>query len=329
MSDTVPRAFAGECIPIVMSTDEGYIPPLCVALSSLVRHASPTLRYDIIILCLGRGYEILNPLLPAFRRENISVRAVELGQISTFHTSSHISLASYNRLYIPDLMPEYDKVLYLDCDITVHADVAGLYNLDLGHNYLAACEDYYLTQGSSPYVPEALAVLQEQGCPVEGHINAGILVMNLVAMRRDNMQQRMLECAAAQDHYYHDQCVLNITCQGRILPLPLEWNMCVAESLGRDALSAWHHTSLHHLLNSSGYKIMHFISCKKPWRHLRRPLADLWWKEACRVPYAVVAGLFHTSIAKWLALKLLASCFPGKIGQAAAHRLFPAFTWKP
>lgn len=329
MNQTIPRFFQEDCVPVVMATDENYIPPLCVALSSLIRHASPARKYDIIILCIGRAHTILASLLPTFRRNNISVRAVDLPQATTFHTSSHISLASYNRLYIPELLREYAKTLYLDCDITIHADVAELYDIELGDNYLAACEDYYLTQGTAPYVPPALAALRAQGCPIEGHINAGILSMNLAALRRDNMQQRMLECAAEKDHYYHDQCVLNITCQGKIHPLPLEWNMCVAESLSREAMSDWHHDALHSMLDSRTYKIVHFSSCKKPWKHLQRPLANLWWQETCRVSYAIAADLFHLPYAKWLVLRSLAAYAPGKIGQLAAHRIFPAFTWNP
>lgn len=267
-------------------------------------------------------------MLPTFYRRNISVRAVDLPQAASFHTSSHISLAAYNRLYIPELLGEYAKALYLDCDTTIHTDVAELYDMELGNNYLAACEDYYLTQGTTPYYTRSREALRAQGCPVEEHINSGVLSMNLAAMRRDNMQQRMLECAASQDHYYHDQCVLNITCKGKILPLPLEWNTCVSTRVDHDSLPGWHYDNMHHLLDERKYKILHFISEKKPWNHLQRPMADRWWLEAGRVPYAVATRLFHIPFTKWLALRSLVACIPGKIGQAAAHRLFPAFRWK-
>lgn len=329
MKTAIPRAFPGECVPVVMAADEGYILPLCVALATLAQHASPARRYDIVILCIGRAQELLLPLLPSFCSNNISARAVNLSSLHSFHTSNHISLASYNRLYIPELMPEYDKVLYLDCDIIVHADVAELYDIELGDNYLAACEDYYLTQGTSPYVPQALAELRKQGCPIEGHINAGILVMNLAALRRDNMQPRMLECAAAQAHYYHDQCVLNITCQGRILPLPLEWNMCVADSLGRDVMSDWHHDTLHRLLRSGEYKIVHYSCWAKPWKHLQRPLAELWWREASGVSSPAVKRLLFFPYAKWLVLRIVTICLPKTIQSKVLRRLSPAFHWNP
>lgn len=323
------RIFQEDCIPVVMATDAEYVPPLCVALSSLVRHASSNKLYDIIILCIGRAHEILVPLLPIFCRRNISVRAVDLHQVTALYTSNHISLATYNRLYIPELLRDYAKVLYMDCDTTVHADVAELYDIDIGNNYLAASEDYYLTQGFSSCVLMAQAQLREQGCPVEGHINAGILSMNLAALRQDNMQQSMLECAAAHEHLYHDQSVLNIICRGRILPLPLEWNMCVGESIGKDRMSDSHYNHMHRLLDEGKYKIVHYTTGRKPWKHLHRPLADLWWQEALHVPYAIANRLFHISFSKWLVLRSLATCVPGKIRQFAAHRVFPAFTWKP
>lgn len=326
-AETVHRVFPEDCIPVVFATDNGYIPPLCVALASLIRHTHPSKKYDVIILCIGRAYELLSPLLPMFCRENISVRAVDLKHASVFFTSNHISLAAYNRLYIPELLPEYDKVLYLDCDIIVCADIAELYNLPIGDNYLAACEDYNLTQGSEDYVPPAKAALREQGCPVEGHINSGILVMNLAAMRRDHIQQRMLECAAAQNHYYHDQCVLNIICRGKIYPLPLAWNMCIM-GLNRETMSEWHYNQTAELLRSHQYRIVHFTAAK-PWKHLRRPYSHLWWQEARHVPFPVVKKLLHVSYPVWIGLRLILALLPipERYAGMASYHLYPVFRW--
>ena len=42
--------------------------------------------------------------------------------------SLHLSIETYYRLFIPLILPQYEKVLYLDSDMIILADVADLYN---------------------------------------------------------------------------------------------------------------------------------------------------------------------------------------------------------
>ena len=49
----------------------------------------------------------------------------------------HINHMTFARYFIPDFVEE-DKVLYLDSDLVVTADLTALFEMDLGENYLAA-----------------------------------------------------------------------------------------------------------------------------------------------------------------------------------------------
>ncbi len=55
--------------------------------------------------------------------------------------NEHISAETFYRFLIPELLPFYDKVLYLDSDIVVLGDVAELFDVDLKDNILAATRD--------------------------------------------------------------------------------------------------------------------------------------------------------------------------------------------
>ena len=44
----------------------------------------------------------------------------------------HISVETYYRFLIQDLLPYYDKVLYLDSDLIIRGDVSELFATDLG-----------------------------------------------------------------------------------------------------------------------------------------------------------------------------------------------------
>ena len=53
----------------------------------------------------------------------------------------YYSPAVFYRLEIPSLIPNVDKVLYLDCDIIVNKDISDLYNIDIDNYYICAIEE--------------------------------------------------------------------------------------------------------------------------------------------------------------------------------------------
>ena len=57
------------------------------------------------------------------------------------YTRDYYTKTTYFRLFIPDLYPQYDKVLYLDSDIVVLGDIAELYNTNIKGNLVAAVPD--------------------------------------------------------------------------------------------------------------------------------------------------------------------------------------------
>ena len=51
------------------------------------------------------------------------------------------SVGTLYRLFIPEILKNLDKIIYLDCDIVVNADIAELWNVDIGDNALAGARD--------------------------------------------------------------------------------------------------------------------------------------------------------------------------------------------
>ena len=130
-----------EEIPVFFSTDDLYIPFLDVAVASLMANASPAYRYRIIILHTGLQEDGIKKVLQnqkeGFRIDFINISA-EVEKIrSRLKNVYHFSVVTYYRLFIASLFPEYDKVLYLDCDLVVLGDVAELYHVALGDNIIS------------------------------------------------------------------------------------------------------------------------------------------------------------------------------------------------
>ena len=125
-------------IPVFFSTDDNYIPYLDVAISSLIANASEDFRYRIIVLNTGLSKENTD-LVKKKESSDFIIEFIDisdrLGNIkSRFKDVYHFSLASYYRLFIASLFPEYDKVIYLDCDLVILGDISELYEINIGEN---------------------------------------------------------------------------------------------------------------------------------------------------------------------------------------------------
>ncbi|STR63514.1 glycosyltransferase [Klebsiella michiganensis] len=75
---------------------------------------------------------------------NFSLRFFDVNaftELNGVHTRAHFSASTYARLFIPQLFREYEKVIFIDSDTVVKADLATLLNVDLGTNLVAAVKD--------------------------------------------------------------------------------------------------------------------------------------------------------------------------------------------
>lgn len=81
-----------------------------------------------------------------YTRENVNIEYVDLNYYiekikEKLYTRDYFSMTTYFRLFISNLYPQYNKAIYLDCDIVLLKDIAELYNIDIGDNLLGAVPD--------------------------------------------------------------------------------------------------------------------------------------------------------------------------------------------
>lgn len=127
---------------------------------------------------------------------------------------SRVGISAYYRLKLGSMV-NVDKILYLDSDIVVLKDISTLWNYDTEKFYIGAVEDKYSA------LMGWRAGLQEN----EIYINSGVLLMNLKKFREDNLEEKIFEKLREDNNDYSDQDVLNYICKGKILYLPLKYNL--------------------------------------------------------------------------------------------------------
>ena len=257
-------------IPIFFSTDDNYIPYLDVAIASLIANASEEYKYRIIVLNTG-----LNPknieLVKQNERDGFDIDFIDIsreleGIKNSFKDVYHFSVAAYYRLFIASLFPEYDKILYLDCDLVVLGDVSELYRTELGENIIGACPEAFVQNTPEFRLYAELAL----GLDPDRYINTGVLLINLDAFRKYEIEKKFVELITEYDFDLldPDQAYLNYLCCGKILILPNGWN--------KEPMP----------IRCEGKKnIVHFALYKKPWQYDDVMYGESFWAYAEKSPF--------------------------------------------
>jgi lipopolysaccharide biosynthesis glycosyltransferase len=131
----------------------------------------------------------------------------------------HQTPPTWYRIFLPELLPDVDTILYLDCDCIVVDSLAPLWDTDLTGHYLGAVTNVF-----EPFYLERIEVLGLSA--PNAYFNAGVLLLNLDLMRRDNCSQALLEYATSERDrlMWVDQDTLVAVLGGRRLALHPRWN---------------------------------------------------------------------------------------------------------
>ena len=105
-------------IPIFFAIDDQYIPFLAVALKSLIENANKDYKYLIKVLHTNVQEDHMKQIRK-YENENVNIEFVDLSYYiervqDKLYTRDYYTNTTYFRLFLPELYPQYDKVLYLD-----------------------------------------------------------------------------------------------------------------------------------------------------------------------------------------------------------------------
>ena len=217
-------------VPVFYTISDDFTKYAAVSLQSLVNHADPAKDYTVYFLnqdLSAKNQEVLTKLgtsnvhIEFYRLSDQLVAPIQNRQ-ENFLRADFFTLSIFYRLFIPDLFPQYEKVIYLDSDTVVNADIADLYATDLGNNLFAACTD-----SSIQFVDEMLRYIKEVlALDPRQYINSGMLVMNAQAFRQEHFTKQFFKLLEK----YHFDCIapdqdyLNEIGDGRILHLDPKWD---------------------------------------------------------------------------------------------------------
>lgn len=250
-------------VPIFYATDENYLPYLIVSLLSLKKNASKGKLYKIYVL-MGWVTSFAKETLAKYEDEDFTIECVDVSaQMEAVKTSlqlrDYYTGATYYRIFVAKMFPEYEKALYIDSDTVLIGDIYQLYNHELGENWVGAVVDGAVASvpAFSTYTEKTLGIVAEK------YFNAGVLLMNLAQFRKGDFYGKF--CALLQQYKFcvaQDQDYLNVICKDKVLYLNEEWNkMPIGGAKGEP-------------------KLIHYNLTLKPWHYKDILYQEYFWEYA-------------------------------------------------
>ncbi len=263
MPETVSKV-----IPVFFACDENFVKYMMVTIRSLMNNAVKGNEYRIHVLNTGISEERQKLVVDLVsEREDFNV---DFPDVSAHLESirdrlplrDYYSMTTYYRLFIPDMYPEYDKVIYLDSDVVVLGNIADFYSYDIGDNMVGAIRDQLVQQLEvfGEYVEQVLGVDRNS------YFNAGVLLMNTDRFRRSDFLDRFLELLNTYTFVVaQDQDYLNVICKNKVHWIPIVWNLEASSDFD---------------LEADEIRLIHFNMAAKPWNYQDCVLGDYFWKYA-------------------------------------------------
>lgn len=254
-------------IDVVFSADSGYVPHLATAVTSLLETNHELVSRVWVITDAGDNPKFRRFQKDIAERYEVSPIALDVdsSRFESVYVSGHVSWATYSRFLLGELLPgDVRDVLYLDSDLIV----------------VGSLEDMLADDGRCGGLDEPIvrAVARDSGRHLEQfgfrsqqYFNAGVLLVDLDAWRREGIQAKLFRCAEDFFGKLHlwDQDVLNLVLEGRWSELGGRFNETAVYAKSPEA------------------RIIHFVGGTKPWmvggRHpyrkeyrLYRSLTPFW-----------------------------------------------------
>lgn len=211
-------------INIVYCTDNNFVDICIISMISVMKnkndenisfyimdnHISSENRYRIINLVKGySGCEVNFIQFP------------DLGdKLSTTvkFNKKHISISSFGRLFVGDILPEdIEKIIYLDCDTVVMGSLLELFTYNMQEKIVGGIDDC-----------KSKKYRWVLGLPLSApYINAGVLLINLKLWNEMQCEKKFIEYIEKNNGVVHfaDQGTINATLYNEICLLPMKYNV--------------------------------------------------------------------------------------------------------
>lgn len=137
---------------------------------------------------------------------------------------SRFTIGTMFRCSLPELLPNLNRIIYLDADLFVNRDIKELWDVDICEYCLAGVADEGVDIHNYPKI-----LNKYPGIKKESYFNAGVLYMNLKKLREfGNLKKLVVDFLVENPEVgLPDQDALNVIFHNKVLYLDGSWNQFV------------------------------------------------------------------------------------------------------
>lgn len=296
-----------QTTPVVACmADQHFAMAVGQVMASICQHfTGPTL--DFLLLDYGLTPDHFTRLQRMARRQPVEVRLRRIVRVPLAAEKDEgvFAWVCRDRLqFLDEIAQQHDRLVMLDADLMVHADLNDLWRNDLAGHALGAVRDFgYPTLGSR------FPAMEE---PEQPYYNTGVLLVDLNAWRDQHLtrltQGKLNMTRSSHGPFCPDQDAMNLALVGHWQELDPAWNaqMIALQHVERWPDSAWkRHLQPQAASLYQQPRIRHWPGPYKPWQH----------HPGCAIPFqeeyqhAARTNGWHSRWERWrAALGLTKTC---------------------
>ena len=272
-----------KTINISYGLNNQYIYPTLISIISILENSKNNTFYSFYLLVEKDEFKLenklkFNHLEEKYERCNINFLELTNKNLE-FAQTKRYPISAYYRLFLSELLPNINRLIYLDGDTLVLNDLTELSNLDMKNNSVLG------------FVDNSYEKCQNFGIKTYKYVTSGVLLIDLKEMRKENITKKFIAFMKENRDKLsqEDQTVINVVLHGKIDLLPPKygmWNFVSKKSL------LYHNNYENKTLNITAYDeneviqawknptIIHYVR-HKPWKrktiYTHKEFLKKWW----------------------------------------------------
>ncbi|ECL6334908.1 glycosyltransferase family 8 protein, partial [Campylobacter jejuni] len=294
------RPYYKNSIKVAFACDDNYLNYLGVAIFSIIEQNYKNNNYEIYILHSSITLEKQQFFLAIFKYKNIFIKFLDVKEYvyeailrygELFQVYNHFTIETYYRFFIPEIFFNFDRILYLDCDLLVCSDLSELYSLDTKNHALGAVREPLVSYFSKNNLETTFIDYIKRDLKIEkvyNYFQAGVLLYEVALCNKMLFTEKcLMKLSEIKRTFIVDQDILNSVFCDKIYYLPMKWNVVwnlpIKYPLFYTKMDIF---ILDEYIESYMQPaILHYCDGFKPWSHPHLPKANIWWEHARGTPF--------------------------------------------
>lgn len=252
-------------IPIILISSNEFIPHCATTMASILHNINKSYHISFYILSFDLTDKNKNKLekLKQIASCDIFFPKLDDNLLERFDKiaiPAHVSKVCYLKIFIPDILPEANKAIFIDCDTICRDDISELYNINLGENYFGMVEG----------VGNEIVTKDLWGEAARDYFNSGVILINIQKLREDDYLMQIENRISKNIKKYQiaDQDIINDSFRGNILRISARWNFFHEYHFLRPQYRPSDENDYKSALENPS--IVHYVGKVKPWHQESR-----------------------------------------------------------